>query len=199
MIKKTTISSMLLAIRIALLALIVTSLVLDIKYLFGVLFVVVEILEVCDVVLAMRKPADFSRLGLVSNIIARLLYITPLLFLSIHKCITVWILLILIFFEIVIGLYKTFANVFGKKRMIFDILYCLYSFAIWVAIFVNVFLHKIGTVFIFVSSAIGAILIIYSSIIVGEDSDDVEDVVEEEQRSEIEKTITEEESDQIFE
>ena len=108
-------------------------------------------------------------------------------------------MIILIFFEIVIGLYKTFANVFGKKRMIFDILYCLYSFAIWVAIFVNVFLHKIGTVFIFVSSAIGAILIIYSSIIVGEDSDDVEDVVEEEQRSEIEKTITEEESDQIFE
>ena len=199
MIKKTTIPSMLLAIRIALFALIITSLVLDIKHLFGVLFVVVEIFEVCDVVLAMRQPVDFSKLGFASNIIARLLYIAPLMFLAVRKYITIWILLILIFFEIVIGLYKTFANVFGKKRLIFDILYCLYSFAIWVAIFVNVFLHKIGTAFIFVSSAIGAILIIYSSIIVGEDDDEIEEFVNEEQKSYIEKTITEEESDQIFE
>ena len=196
MAKKTTIPVMLLSVRLVLLASIICSLILDIKYLFGVLFVVVEIFEVCDVVLAMRNPVDFSRLGLLSNVSARMLYVVPLLFLAIHKCITIWVVLILIFFEIVIGLYKTFANVFGKKRLIFDILYCFYSFAIWIAIFVNVFLHRIGTVFVFVSSAIGAILIIYSSIIIGEDSD--EELIEE-AKSDIEKQITEDESDQIFE
>ena len=194
--KRQIIPSMLLCVRIALLISITISLLFDVKYLFGVLFVVVIILDVCDVILAMRNTENLSTLGIISNINARLLYIIPLLFLTIHKSLSIWIFLILLFFEIVIGLYKTFANTTGKKQLTFDILYCIYSLAIWLAIFVNIFLHKYGNTIIFVSSAVGAVFIIFSSVIIGDDSGQVDDL---EIESDIERTITSEENDEILE
>ena len=197
MTKKTSIPIMLLSVRLTLLAAIIASLCLEATYLFVVLFIVVEALDICDVVLAMRNPVNFSRLGIVSSISARLLYIVPLIFLAIYKNITIWVLLILIFFEIVIGLYRLFANTVGKRRLVFDILYCIYTISIGVAIFINLLFHSLGTIFIFVGSAVGAVFIIYSSVIIGEDGEETIEI--EESKSEIEKTITEEESDEIFE
>ncbi len=190
---KKTIPEMLLYIRVALLVAIVISLCLKLNYLFAVLFITVEIFDVCDVVLAMRNPVNYTTLGVYSNAVARLMYVAPLLYLTIIKRLTIWIFLILVFFEIVIGLYKMFAGAFGKKKIALDVLYCLYSLALWLSIIVTMFFPKLGTIVVFIASAFGAIFIIYASIIVGDDNGN--EMVTAESSSEIEKTINEEEEE----
>lgn len=196
MSKKTTIPEMLLYIRVALLIAIVVSLCLKLNYLFAVLFITVEIFDVCDIVLAMRSPANYSTLGIYSNTAARILFVAPLLYLTIIKRLTIWVFLILLFFEIVIGLYKTFAGAFGKRRITLDVLYCLYSLSLWLSIIVSMFFPKLGTIIVFVASAFGAVFIIYASIVIGDDGEEEIPVVD--GTSEIEQQINEEE-DEILE
>lgn len=199
--KKTIIPTMLFCVRLVLLTSIIASLCMGAKFLFAVLFIVVAVLDICDVVLAMRNSVRYSLLGIVSSACNRFLYITPLIFLTIYRNITIWVLLILIFFELVIGLYRTFANTTGKKRIICDVVYVVYFVMLWLSIFVNLFFETLGTMFIFLASAVGAIFIIYSSIIVGEDDKQEESDEESREREEceIEKSLKDEEIDEIFE
>ena len=185
--KKLILKEISLFARIVLLVALVFSLIFYDKYVFATFFIVAGCLEICDCILNIKDANGCLWLDILSIIVGRCIFFIPLLFLTISKALTIWVLLILVFFEIVIALYRKFVKSVGRDKIVTNVMYFLYIILLWLSIFIWCFYPKIAMYLLVSCSILAGLYIIYCSVIIGneaetdtehiEDNSDKEDAI----------------------
>lgn len=158
--------------RIVVLVALIFSLIFYDKYVFSTFFIIAGCLEICDCLLSIKEVNGSLLLNVFSTLVGRCIFFVPLLFLTIYRAITVWVLLILVFFEIVIALYKKMVKATGKAKKIINIMYFLYIILLWLSIFIWCFNSSVATYLLVSCSVLAGLYIIYCSVIIGNESDE---------------------------
>ena len=174
--KKLILTRILFYTRIVILISLIFSLIFYDKYLFLTFFVLAGCLELCDNILSIKESLGGSVFVVLSNIVGRLVFLLPLLFLALSQAIALWVFFILVFFEIVIVFYKKLTTIHGKAKVYSNILYFLYVIFLWLSIFIWFFNDKMAMYLIVVCSLFAGIYIIYCSIFVGKEDESIEEL-----------------------
>ncbi len=174
--KKLILTRILFYTRIVILISLIFSLIFYDKYLFLTFFVLAGCLELCDNILSIKESLGGSVFVVLSNIVGRLVFLLPLLFLALSQVIALWVFFILVFFEIVIVFYKKLTTIHGKAKVYSNILYFLYVIFLWLSIFIWFFNDKMAMYLIVVCSVFAGIYIIYCSIFVGKEDESIEEL-----------------------
>lgn len=174
--KKLILTRILFYTRIVILISLIFSLIFYDKYLFLTFFVLAGCLELCDNILSIKESLGGSVFVVLSNIVGRLVFLLPLLFLALSQAIALWVFFILVFFEIVIVFYKKLTTIHGKAKVYSNILYFLYVIFLWLSIFIWFFNDEMAMYLIVVCSVFAGIYIIYCSIFVGKEDESIEEL-----------------------
>lgn len=178
--------------RVVILISLIFSLVFYDKYVFATFFIIAGCLELCENLLSIKDVEGRVVLDIFSNIVGRLVFLLPLLFLTISKALTAWVFVILVFFEIVIAFYRRFTVASGKLKFVINCLYFCYVILLWLSIFIWCFNTQVATVMLVCCSVLAGIYIITCSAIVKDDEETEEDILDKKEvdtRSEIEKDL----------
>ena len=123
--------------------------------------------------------------NIIFKAISRMTIILPLIFMSIKRILLVWILIIVVAFEIFMFIYKNFVSVKLKARKISTILYILYNITMYVSVVAFLLIRTTTAVYsLLITTVLAAAFIIYSSIYI-----DVEDGVGEEQEESVDSVV----------
>lgn len=192
--KKLILKQILFCSRVVILVSLIFSLIFYDKYVFATFFVIAGCLELCENVLSIKDVRGTLLLDICSNVVGRLVFLIPLLFLTISKSLTAWVFIILAFFEIVIALYRKFTVATGKIKFAINCVYFFYIILLWLSIFIWCFNTRAATVMLVCCSVLAGIYIITCSVILGKEDDNLDDEGEvqefaEETKSDIEKGL----------
>lgn len=186
--------SLLYVIRAVIFASLLLCLIFMNNVVSSVIFLIAVAFNICDFVVSSKY--GIKNYGKINNlfflIIDRCIVLLPLLFATISGSIAVWVLLILVVFEIATSLYRYFDDSKALKKKIGYSIYLIYNLVLYTSSILYLYnVYRVATYFIFVSSIIAAVYIVYSSIIFSE-QDGVEECEPEEEKT---KTSTIVESD----
>ncbi len=192
--KKLILKQILFCSRVVILVSLIFSLIFYDKYVFATFFVIAGCLELCENVLSIKDVRGTLLLDIFSNVVGRFVFLIPLLFFTISKSLTAWVFLILVFFEIVIALYRKFTSASGKIKLAINCVYFFYIILLWLSIFIWCFNMQVATTMLVCCSVLAGIYIICCSVILGKEDENLEGEVEdlentEEPKSDIEKGL----------
>ncbi len=200
--KRTILPFLILSLRVIFLVCLVAFLCLGDIRVATLMFVLAICVNACDFVFKNKFPQKRVALRIVSAIVDRAIYMVPLLFAVIGKQFTIWIYLIILFFEIIICMLHGFARPQTKlKNKLNKIFYVLYGISLCVAVFISFYLPEFILYPILVVCTLGATYIIYGATTFSEDSTapDSEES-ESDNISDLEKSLHERsDSDEIIE
>lgn len=166
-------------IRLILFVSLLSSLLWMSSLISTVLYLVTASFYICDFVISNKyiKP----RIGNVNKIllllIDRVIVLMPLFFACLYVSFAVWVFIILVILEVVINMYKLLLpsnNLTGKK--ISNILLLVYNVAIYCAGVLFMFVKlAVASYFVLAVVVMGAVCVIYLSILLARDGDIVDD------------------------
>ena len=204
MTKRNVMHSIFFALRLIMLISLIFFLVQSDYITTTVIFVIAISINVSEFVMVAKYKKIPLVLKILSCIIDRLIYFIPLIFACREEVIPIWILIVMMFFDIIIILYKSFASPKEKQAKIFLGFYVLYCLLLSVCVLSFLFFDDLITYMVLAESIVATIFILYASAVFGEDGKIFEEEQEEpeEEKTELEKDLsadTEEDDSEVLE
>lgn len=179
---KVNLPSLLYVIRIVIFSSLLACLLWMNNVVSGVVFLIAIAFNICDFVVSSKY--GITKVGKINGIILlifdRMIVVLPLFFATISGRIELWVLLILFVFEFATCTYRYFDFSSGIRKRLNNGVYILYNLALYLSSLLYLFAEfKLAVYFIFSSSLIGCVYIIYSAINMTEESTYEDEIVKE--------------------